>query len=90
MTILKEDKLSAELQMNAVQLKVGDMKVMSEYYQKALGLEVLGLESERVGLDAEIDVLGDESHRALRMILFQRDRQREDAVVRLVHRQVDG
>ena len=42
MTILKEDKLSAELQMNAVQLKVGDMKVMSEYYQKALGLEVLG------------------------------------------------
>ncbi|MGO2481094.1 VOC family protein [Glutamicibacter ardleyensis] len=42
MTLLKEDKLSAELQMNAVQLKVGDMKVMSAYYQKALGLEILG------------------------------------------------
>ncbi|WP_404291027.1 VOC family protein [Glutamicibacter arilaitensis] len=42
MTILKADKLSAELHMNAVQLKVGDMKVMSDYYQKALGLEVLG------------------------------------------------
>ncbi|MGP4966502.1 VOC family protein [Glutamicibacter ardleyensis] len=40
MTLIKEDKLSAELQMNAVQLKVGNMKVMSEYYQKALGLEL--------------------------------------------------
>ena len=40
MTLIKEDKLSAELQMNAVQLKVGSMKVMSEYYQKALGLEI--------------------------------------------------
>ncbi|TAP27164.1 VOC family protein [Arthrobacter sp. S41] len=41
MTTLKEDKLAAETHMNAVQLKVGDMKTMSEYYQKALGLEVL-------------------------------------------------
>ncbi|PRA06899.1 glyoxalase [Arthrobacter sp. MYb211] len=42
MTILQADKLSADLQMNAVQLKVGDMKAMSGYYQQALGLEVLG------------------------------------------------
>ena len=41
MTMLKEDKLAAATHMNAVQLKVGDMKVMSEYYQKALGLTVL-------------------------------------------------
>jgi len=46
MTLIKEDKLSAELQMNAVQLKVGNMKVMSEYYQKALGLE---LQDENAG-----------------------------------------
>ena len=36
-----QDKLSDELAMNAVQLKVGDMNLMSEYYQKALGLEIL-------------------------------------------------
>ncbi|WP_413456273.1 VOC family protein [Glutamicibacter sp. FR1] len=41
MTMLKEDKLAATTHMNAVQLKVGDMKVMSEYYQQALGLAVL-------------------------------------------------
>jgi len=41
MTMLKEDKLAAATHMNAVQLKVGDMKMMSNYYQKALGLEVL-------------------------------------------------
>ena len=39
--MLKEDKLAATTHMNAVQLKVGDMKVMSEYYQQALGLAVL-------------------------------------------------
>lgn len=39
--MLKEDKLAAATHMNAVQLKVGDMKVMSEYYQQALGLAVL-------------------------------------------------
>lgn len=39
--MLKEDKLAATTHMNAVQLKVGDMKVLSEYYQQALGLAVL-------------------------------------------------
>ena len=39
--MIKEDKLAATTHMNAVQLKVGDMKVMSEYYQQALGLAVL-------------------------------------------------
>ncbi|QDY65139.1 VOC family protein [Glutamicibacter halophytocola] len=41
MTMLKEDKLAATTHMNAVQLKVGDMRVMSGYYQQALGLAVL-------------------------------------------------
>jgi len=41
-----QDKLSDELAMNAVQLKVGDMKLMSEYYQKALGLEILAESAE--------------------------------------------
>ena len=41
MAPLKEDKLSAQLSMNAVQLKVGDLDTMSTYYQQALGLEVL-------------------------------------------------
>lgn len=41
-----QDKLSDELSMNAVQLKVGDMKLMSEYYQKALGLEILAESAE--------------------------------------------
>ncbi|WP_334123829.1 VOC family protein [Glutamicibacter sp.] len=41
MTMLKEDKLDATTHMNAVQLKVGDMNLMSDYYQKALGLTVL-------------------------------------------------
>ena len=36
-----ENKLSDQLTMNAVQLKVGDMKLMSDYYRNALGLEVL-------------------------------------------------
>lgn len=44
--MIKEDKLAATTHMNAVQLKVGDMKVMSEYYQKALGLEVLAESAE--------------------------------------------
>ena len=41
MAPLKEDKLSAQLSMNAVQLKVGDLDTMSTYYQQALGLDVL-------------------------------------------------
>ncbi len=41
MAPLKEDKLSAQLSMNAVQLKVGDLDIMSTYYPQALGLEVL-------------------------------------------------
>ncbi len=35
------DLLPAELTMGTVMLKVGDMKVMSDYYQRALGLEVV-------------------------------------------------
>ncbi|PRB78879.1 glyoxalase [Arthrobacter sp. MYb214] len=46
MSVLQQDKLAATTRMNAVQLKVGDMKTMSEYYQKALGLEVLAESAE--------------------------------------------
>ncbi|MCS3492004.1 catechol 2,3-dioxygenase [Arthrobacter sp. JUb119] len=46
MSVLQQDKLAANTHMNAVQLKVGDMKTMSEYYQKALGLEVLAESAE--------------------------------------------
>ncbi|PCC27819.1 glyoxalase [Glutamicibacter sp. BW80] len=55
MTILPADKLSADLQMNAVQLKVGDMKAMSGYYQRALGLQVLGESAQgtRLGRGAQ-------------------------------------
>jgi catechol 2,3-dioxygenase len=35
------DLLSAELQMGTVMLKVGDMSLMSKYYQTALGLDVI-------------------------------------------------
>ena len=46
MTNLQQDKLSSQLTMNAVQLKVGDMALMSGYYQDALGLEVLAENAE--------------------------------------------
>ncbi|WP_411373545.1 VOC family protein [Arthrobacter sp. MPF02] len=36
-----QDLLPADLTMGAVMLKVGDMKVMTDYYQRALGLEVV-------------------------------------------------
>jgi catechol 2,3-dioxygenase len=36
-----QDLLPAELAMGTVMLKVGDMKVMTDYYQRALGLEVV-------------------------------------------------
>ena len=36
-----KDLLPAELTMGTVMLKVGDMKVMTDYYQRALGLEVV-------------------------------------------------
>ena len=36
-----QDLLPADLTMGAVMLKVGDMKVMTDYYQRALGLEVI-------------------------------------------------
>ena len=36
-----QDLLPAELTMGTVMLKVGDMKVMTDYYQRALGLEVV-------------------------------------------------
>lgn len=55
MSTLQQDKLAAATHMNAVQLKVGDMKTMSEYYQKALGLEVLAESAEgtRLGRGAQ-------------------------------------
>lgn len=46
MTTIAEDKLTDQLTMNAVQLKVGDMKTMSTYYQQALGLDVLSENAE--------------------------------------------
>ncbi|MFF1251429.1 VOC family protein [Pseudarthrobacter sp. NPDC058329] len=36
-----QDLLPADLAMGTVMLKVGDMKVMTDYYQRALGLEVV-------------------------------------------------
>ncbi|MHA7303977.1 VOC family protein [Arthrobacter sp. TMN-49] len=36
-----QDQLSADLSMGVVMLKVGDMALMSSYYQKALGLDVV-------------------------------------------------
>jgi catechol 2,3-dioxygenase len=36
-----QDLLPAELTMGTVMLKVGDMKIMTDYYQRALGLEVV-------------------------------------------------
>ncbi len=36
-----QDLLPADLSMGTVMLKVGDMKVMTDYYQRALGLEVV-------------------------------------------------
>ena len=36
-----QDLLPADLAMGTVMLKVGDMKVMTDYYQRALGLEVI-------------------------------------------------
>ncbi|QXQ08911.1 VOC family protein [Paeniglutamicibacter sp. Y32M11] len=41
MSTSTQDQLSADLAMGTVMLKVGDMKKMSTYYQKALGLEIL-------------------------------------------------
>lgn len=50
----KQDLLPAELTMGTVMLKVGDMKTMNDYYQQALGLDVVaeqdgGLYLGRVG-----------------------------------------
>ncbi|HSU47007.1 MAG TPA: VOC family protein, partial [Arthrobacter sp.] len=40
-TTNNQDLLSKDLSMGTVMLKVGDMKVMSDYYQRALGLDVV-------------------------------------------------
>lgn len=48
--VTTQDQLSADLAMGTVMLKVGDMKTMSGYYQKALGLEVLSESAGGVGL----------------------------------------
>ncbi|MGL3806169.1 VOC family protein [Paeniglutamicibacter sp. R2-26] len=45
-----QDQLSADLAMGTVMLKVGDMKNMTGYYQKALGLEVVSESAQGVGL----------------------------------------
>lgn len=36
-----QDLLSSDLSMGTVMLKVGDMKLMSDYYQRALGLDIV-------------------------------------------------
>ena len=36
-----QDLLPAELTMGTVMLKVGDMKLMTDYYQRALGLDIV-------------------------------------------------
>lgn len=36
-----KDLLPADLTMGTVMLKVGDMKLMTDYYQRALGLDVV-------------------------------------------------
>src|SRR6476660_7356977 len=36
-----QDLLPADLSMGTVMLKVGDMKLMTDYYQRALGLETV-------------------------------------------------
>ncbi|EMQ98215.1 VOC family protein [Paeniglutamicibacter gangotriensis] len=41
MSTTTQDQLSADLAMGTVMLKVGDLGKMSDYYQRALGLEVL-------------------------------------------------
>lgn len=41
MALQTADKLAADTHMNTVQLKVGDMPLMSGYYQRALGLNVI-------------------------------------------------
>ncbi len=38
---ISQDLLPADLTMGTVMLKVGDMKVMTDYYQRALGLDVV-------------------------------------------------
>jgi catechol 2,3-dioxygenase len=48
--VTTQDQLSADLAMGTVMLKAGDMKAMSGYYQKALGLEVLSESAGGVGL----------------------------------------
>lgn len=40
-TTPSQDLLPADLTMGTVMLKVGDMKLMADYYQRALGLEVV-------------------------------------------------
>ena len=50
MSTTTQDQLSADLAMGTVMLKVGDMSKMSNYYQKALGLEVLSESASGVGL----------------------------------------
>lgn len=46
MNVRSDVKLSSDLAMGTVQLKVGDRARLTDYYQRALGLEVLGENSE--------------------------------------------
>jgi catechol 2,3-dioxygenase len=41
MTATSQDLLPADLTMGTVMLKVGDMKLMTDYYRRALGLEII-------------------------------------------------
>jgi catechol 2,3-dioxygenase len=45
-----QDLLPADLSMGTVMLKVADMKLMTDYYQRALGLEVVAEEDGGVYL----------------------------------------
>ena len=50
MSTTTQDQLSADLAMGTVMLKVGDLKKMTTYYQKALGLDILTETASGVGL----------------------------------------
>ena len=50
----------------------------------AVVLVILGLQTQRVGLDAQVDVLGDENRRIFRLRLLDAGGEREDAVVHAV------
>ena len=50
-------------------------------YENAIGLVILGLQPQRVGFDAEVDVLGDEDRPLPGLTFLNRDRQGDDPAV---------